>query len=228
MCSPWRPRCLRRVRRSGVARSTRTIRRYSAASSCACSAEKCFSESSSSSLADRTGTSISSESSSSSPMPPDWLTSLPPEDSSESSMSFSTSVSGSSSESFGGAGSSSRSGSNVLLPALPKTSRKTRSNVGTWMKPVTKIARVAQYRRRRDTGLVSASECAYCWVCDGVTGMPAACRRWLNAPTTAGRSSSRSSIPKAPSSCTAEWPFSVTYDSSSAISCSRPPARIIS
>ncbi len=78
------------------------------------------------------------------------------------------------------------------------------------MKPVTKIARVVQYSRLRETGLVSVSERAYCWVCDGVTGMPASCRRWLKAPTTAGRSSVRSSMPKAPSSCTTVLPLSAT------------------
>ena len=45
---------------------------------------------------------------------------------------------------------------------------------------MTKIARVVQYRRRRETGLVSFSARVYCSVCDGVTGTPASCRRWLN------------------------------------------------
>jgi hypothetical protein len=99
------------------------------------------------------------------------------------------------------------------LAFAPKTSWKTRLNVATCWKLVTKMARVVKYSRRRDTGFVSFNACVYCSVCDGVTGSPASCSRRLKPLASPGRSTSKSTTRKPSSSAIAVLPSSASVSS---------------
>ena len=69
-----------------------------------------------------------------------------------------------------------------LGAAPPKTERKTASKAWTWDRSETKTERAVQYSRRRLSGRTSVSARAKPAERSGVTGTPAARRRWPSAP----------------------------------------------
>ena len=73
--------------------------------------------------------------------------------------------------------------------AEPNTLANTRSNAGTCIRSDTNAARAVQYSLRREIGSTTASASANHAARSAVTGTPASCRRRLNDPATAGRSS---------------------------------------
>src|SRR5436190_790430 len=80
-------------------------------------------------------------------------------------------------------------------PASPKTEKNTESKPSACAWSDTNTERAVQYSRRRVIGRTSASARAKSAERSGVTGTPASRRRRLNAPASAGRSSSTVSTP---------------------------------